>query len=295
MTLPGRTSSSTACRYGYQGSEKDDELKGEGNSYITHFRLLDLRVGRWFTRDPKETAFESPYVSMRNNPILYNDIKGDTINVITNKGKLLFRLNDGKPAISKLTAKQLYARGTQWFEPTADNYMPIISTASDITTTSAVKHFNWNEIASFAEEDRFMISYRQGGSGDWKAEGKPGDGFLLVEVEGMPYWADAIGQIPFAVDKYTDELKQTGIESVAASRTIATGKEFGDGAVVGGESDNSNRYDNAMIKRAVNWAKERYDAKRVPNGKNPRNGTHVEVKKTNHSPSNLKKPSNVKQ
>ena len=59
--------------------EKDDEVKGEGNSYTTHYRLLDPRVGRWLTRDPKFTAFESPYASMGNNPILYNDRLGDTI------------------------------------------------------------------------------------------------------------------------------------------------------------------------------------------------------------------------
>ncbi|MET2996932.1 hypothetical protein B0A78_13240 [Flavobacterium columnare NBRC 100251 = ATCC 23463] len=77
--VPNRHGSSTAYRYGYQGSEKDDEIKGEGNSYTTHYRLLDPRVGRWLTRDPKFTAFESPYASMGNNPILFNDKPGDTI------------------------------------------------------------------------------------------------------------------------------------------------------------------------------------------------------------------------
>lgn len=78
--MPDRYGSTgNTYRYGYQGSEKDDEVKGEGDSYTTHYRLLDPRVGRWLTRDPKETAFESPYVSMRNNPILFNDVLGDTI------------------------------------------------------------------------------------------------------------------------------------------------------------------------------------------------------------------------
>jgi RHS repeat-associated protein len=65
--------------YGYQGSEKDDEIKGNGNSYTTFYRALDPRLGRWFSIDPKtkETPFESPYVSMGNNPIWYNDILGD--------------------------------------------------------------------------------------------------------------------------------------------------------------------------------------------------------------------------
>jgi RHS repeat-associated protein len=76
---PNRHASSAKYRYGFQGQEKDDEVKGEGNSYTTHFRQLDVRINRWLSRDPKVTAFETPYSSMSNNPIWYNDRLGDTI------------------------------------------------------------------------------------------------------------------------------------------------------------------------------------------------------------------------
>jgi hypothetical protein len=58
--------------------EKDDEVKGDGNSYTTHFRQLDPRLGRWLSYDPKATAWESPYASMGNNSIKFNDVLGDT-------------------------------------------------------------------------------------------------------------------------------------------------------------------------------------------------------------------------
>jgi len=77
--MPNRHESSDKYRYGYQGSEKDNEVKGEGCSYTTHYRQLDPRVARWLSRDPKVTAFETPFSSMSNNPILYNDKLGDTI------------------------------------------------------------------------------------------------------------------------------------------------------------------------------------------------------------------------
>ena len=50
-------------------------------------------MGKWLTRDPKPIADESPYVSMRNNPILFNDIAGDSIKMKffdVNKKKLDF-------------------------------------------------------------------------------------------------------------------------------------------------------------------------------------------------------------
>jgi RHS repeat-associated protein len=62
---------------GYQGSERDDDVKGEGNSHTTFYRMHDPRLGRWFSIDPKATTWESPYVSMGNNPVWRNDIFGD--------------------------------------------------------------------------------------------------------------------------------------------------------------------------------------------------------------------------
>jgi RHS repeat-associated protein len=79
MQLPKRHGEDI-YRYGYQGSEKDNEVKtGDGDSYTTFFRMLDPRIGRWFSIDPKGTAWESPYVSMGNNPIQFNDPQGDTV------------------------------------------------------------------------------------------------------------------------------------------------------------------------------------------------------------------------
>ncbi|MDY3315918.1 hypothetical protein PG630_01150 [Riemerella anatipestifer] len=187
-----------------------------------------------------------------------------------------------------MTAQQLYKKGIQWFEPTADNYMPLKATASDIRKTDKMNHFTWDEIAEFAEKDRFMFDYRSGGAGDWKAEGKPGNGFLLSEVNGTPYWTDALGQIPFAVDKFTDELESTGSVEKARLRTIEVGKQFGDG--IGIRSDNSNGYDNAMIKRAINWAAKRY---KVGIKKGLFFDTYI-LKKTDYSSNNLSKPSNEK-
>ena len=79
FSLPGRSFSINSYPFGYQGSQKDNEIYGDGNAYTTYFRELDVRLGRWFTIDPKSAAtpWESPYVSMGDNPIVNNDPNGD--------------------------------------------------------------------------------------------------------------------------------------------------------------------------------------------------------------------------
>ena len=39
-------------RYGFQGQEKDDEVKGVGNSINYKYRMHDPRSGRFFAVDP---------------------------------------------------------------------------------------------------------------------------------------------------------------------------------------------------------------------------------------------------
>jgi RHS repeat-associated protein len=76
--LPGRNFSSNEYRYGYQGSEKDDEILGAGNLYTTQFRELDTRLLRWWGVDPKASSmpWQSPYLSMDGNPIRWTDVFG---------------------------------------------------------------------------------------------------------------------------------------------------------------------------------------------------------------------------
>ena len=73
---------SNAYRYGFNGQEKSDEIKGEGNSYTAEFWEYDPRVGRRWNLDPKPVIGISQYVTFNNNPILFSDPLGDTTHLV---------------------------------------------------------------------------------------------------------------------------------------------------------------------------------------------------------------------
>jgi RHS repeat-associated protein len=78
MLVPNRHNNSGEYRYGFQGQEKDDEIKGEGNSVNYTFRMHDPRVGRFLSRDPLSSEFpwNSPYAFSENRVIDGVELEG---------------------------------------------------------------------------------------------------------------------------------------------------------------------------------------------------------------------------
>tara|TARA_R110002072_G_scaffold287464_4_gene453142 strand:- start:15449 stop:16402 length:954 start_codon:yes stop_codon:yes gene_type:complete len=76
--MPGRHANTGDYRYGFQGQEMDDEIKGEGNSVNYNYRMHDPRVGRFFARDPLEKSYpwNSPYAFSENRLIDGLELEG---------------------------------------------------------------------------------------------------------------------------------------------------------------------------------------------------------------------------
>lgn len=70
---------SEGYRFGFNGKEKDDEVKGSANSLDFGARIHDPRIGRFLSLDPSmdEFPFMSPYCFAGNNPIAYIDVNGE--------------------------------------------------------------------------------------------------------------------------------------------------------------------------------------------------------------------------
>jgi RHS repeat-associated protein len=79
MSMPGRKySAGYGYRYGFNGKENDNEVKGEGNQQDYGMRISDPRLGRFLSVDPIAALYPmlTPYQFASNRPIDGIDLDG---------------------------------------------------------------------------------------------------------------------------------------------------------------------------------------------------------------------------
>jgi len=76
--MPGRHGNSSSYRYGFQGQEVDNEIKGNGNSVNYKYRMHDPRLGRFFSVDPLTPKYPhyTPYSFSGNKVIHKVELEG---------------------------------------------------------------------------------------------------------------------------------------------------------------------------------------------------------------------------
>ena len=94
--MPGRSFiSANQYRYGFNGQEKDDEIKGNGNSLDFTQRIYDPRLGKFFSIDPLTKKYPelTPYQFASNRPIDGIDMDG------LEHVRYLYKLENGKATL----------------------------------------------------------------------------------------------------------------------------------------------------------------------------------------------------
>lgn len=78
MQMPGRTFSSNSYRYGFNGKENDNEVKGSGNQQDYGLRIYDSRLAKFLSVDPLTKKYPelTPYQFASNTPIQAVDLDG---------------------------------------------------------------------------------------------------------------------------------------------------------------------------------------------------------------------------
>lgn len=203
-----------------------------------------------------------------------HNIKVPNIMIITRKNAdVLFVLKGGgNDSFKIITAQKLYDDYQyQWFEPLADNYREMILLNKEDYIKDAYKIFSWSDIVNFSLIDRPSYSFYKNMEGDWKQSPQGGAGYLLVLVSDIPYWTDAIGQIPFAIDTFRD--------THSINKTVEIGISWGTGTLTG-SADCSNEYDNYFVLRGAIYASKRFSYSIKASGQTY---PAVVVSETNHS------------
>ncbi|CAN5271199.1 hypothetical protein BH09BAC3_BH09BAC3_35180 [soil metagenome] len=91
LEMAGRTWKDPAVnyRYGFNGKENDNEVKGNGNQQDYGLRIYDPRLGRFLSVDPLAASFawNSPYCFAENSPIWGIDLDGGEFRTYLDKFK----------------------------------------------------------------------------------------------------------------------------------------------------------------------------------------------------------------
>lgn len=100
MQMPGRQYESDYI-FGFNGMERDDELKGDGASYDFHARLYDPRVGQWLSVDPLMHKFPdvSPYLAFAGNPVNFIDPDGREPIEVDDDDVMVFTVQEAEAAL----------------------------------------------------------------------------------------------------------------------------------------------------------------------------------------------------
>ena len=78
MMMPGREYQAQPSRFGFNGKENDNDVKGFGNQLDFGARIYDSRIGKFLSVDPMARSYseEGNYGFAGNSPIAYTDFNG---------------------------------------------------------------------------------------------------------------------------------------------------------------------------------------------------------------------------
>ncbi|MGB0175925.1 MAG: LamG-like jellyroll fold domain-containing protein, partial [Owenweeksia sp.] len=159
-------------RYGFNGMEKDDEIKGDGNSYTTEFRQYDPRLGRWLSLDPIEHPYLSPYNGFDNNPIYWTDPAGSNATKYkTEGGTDLVETDDGSNAVVTVTDDKADAFFESYKDAIDDG--TVDSKEWNYEMKSELSGLDWNDgventMSYWSTEESRRLAFRYFQTGDIK-------------------------------------------------------------------------------------------------------------------------------
>ena len=273
MLVPNRHGASipNGYRYGFNGMELDNELKGEGKSIDFGARIYDPRVGRWFAIDPlaEQTPNWSPYAFCNNNPIRFIDPTGmsteDPIDPPkpgqgTSTGNMQGHLPNGAPNGVDLPVQQLNEVVVQGPKKSStSNLDNLLNTASDSWNTPLARLLVPDKISlSLSTSVTAFVGVSEELSFNWITRGNDGSVVPYVMATtggqaGLGVSGDALvgGSVGYFATKDMRSLKP-GVAANGLLGWSAYGSMDG-GAVLGGSITGSVGFSNKPFTSRPTW------------------------------------------
>lgn len=162
--LPGRNFQSAEYRYGFNGKENDNEVKGEGNQQDYGMRIYDPRLGRFLSTDPLSKIYPmlTPYQFASNTPIQAVDLDGMEAFFIHGTSSSSSRWTETKSAkqavqvLLKVTNNKYYNTGLNWKAP--------INNGEKMRATAAQKLADYVIEHKVEGEEITLIGHSHGGN-----------------------------------------------------------------------------------------------------------------------------------
>ncbi|MDW8850110.1 thrombospondin type 3 repeat-containing protein [Flavobacterium sp. MMLR14_040] len=171
--VPTRHGSSDSYRYGFQGQEMDNEIKGEGNWANYAFRGADVRLGRFFAVDPlfRQYPHNSSYAFSENRIMDAVELEGKEAFFIhgTTSNNKRWRnddnsLKEGTKQLIRLQNSKFVNTGFEWGSIWKFNYGNNFFNDVEDRTEAAAELVNYIMAKRIKGEDITLIAHSHGGN-----------------------------------------------------------------------------------------------------------------------------------
>jgi len=196
-------SCSNEYRFGFNGKEKDDEIKGTGNSLDFGARIYDPRIGRWLSVDPLWMYYipVTPFNFALNNPITLFDKDGNVI--VDSKGREVI-VTLSKTKEGTIVTNYSYAKTGKEI---TDKYF--LNNGKKIIDAMVVTKTGWGEVQGMMNR-KYNIRLHY----DTKTEAGEKDNF------GEKLGATVLGKRTFSSENDKTFIKSKGVDIIIYEKQI---------------------------------------------------------------------------
>jgi RHS repeat-associated protein len=206
MLQPGRSYNAGKYRYGFNGKENDNEVKGIGNSIDFGDRSYDPRLGRWLSLDPLMAKYPgmSPYNFAAGNPILYIDKDGQDYVVSVDHATKTITIKATYHAVKGAGATLASEGVTRWNNQNG-KYQYVVGEGDKAVTYQIKFDLKVKEHKTVAERDAAFKADKSGGANKFASTEK---------------------DLPVHGKSFSDDGKKMNVNSIIVENTAEANKRF---------------------------------------------------------------------